>query len=185
MAQTNRERIIQVLKSHADGLCDDCLSRISSVTPRQTVYAICSVVAPEGLISRVKRECPQCQKTKLVNALKGSPPPPYPAPPKKLLPSPPPALPEQTDVLSNYLHEMTQMLRRIDPSAPPNEPFAAWVTRLRRTGVLPRTTADMMHTINAMRVQVVKDRSALLADEWAAVQANWKVLDRWRKGLSV
>jgi hypothetical protein len=43
----------------------------------------------------------------------------------------------------------------------------------------------MMHTINAMRVQVVKDRSALLADEWAAVQANWKVLDRWRKGLSV
>jgi hypothetical protein len=43
----------------------------------------------------------------------------------------------------------------------------------------------MMLTINAMRVQVVKGRSALLADEWAVVQAIWKVLDRWRKGLSL
>lgn len=87
-------------------------------------------------------------------------------------------------MLSDYLHEMATMLRGIDNLAPSREPFAAWVTRFRRTEVLPAKVAAMMLTINAMRVEVVKERSALPADEWSVVQAIWSVLDRWRKGLS-
>jgi len=49
-----------------------------------------------------------------------------------------PDIKEQTDVLSNYLYEMEQMLNRIDKSAPSGEFFAAWVTRLRKTEVLPK-----------------------------------------------
>src|SRR5207302_9195391 len=70
MAQ-NLDRIMGVLRAHPDGMCDDCLSQISSVTPRQTVYAICSVQSRKGVISRAKGVCPQdrCHRTKLVNAL--------------------------------------------------------------------------------------------------------------------
>jgi len=38
--------------------------------------------------------------------------------------------------------------------------------------------------VNAMRVEVVKERKALAADEWAAVQAIRRILDRWKGGLS-
>src|ERR1035437_5203301 len=124
-------------------------------------------------------------RTKLVNALQPHGFPPESQDIKEHTPELPEIM-EQTDVLSNYLHEMEQMLNRIDKSAPSGEylAFAARVTKPRKTEVLPRKIADMMHTINAMRVQVVKGRSALPADEWVVVQAIWKVLDRWRKELS-
>jgi len=99
-------------------------------------------------------------------------------------PDPGGTLKEQTDVLSNYLHEMTQTLRRVDNVAPFREPFAACVTRLRRAELLPKKIAAMMLTINAMRVEVVKDRIVLGTDEWLAVQAIWTVLERWKRSLS-
>ena len=54
------------------------------------------------------------------------------------------ALREQTHVLSDYLHEMTQMLQSLDKAAPRREGLAAGVTRLQRAGVLPRKIAKVM-----------------------------------------
>jgi len=178
---------MQVLTAHPEGICDDCVSKLSGVVPRQTVHAICSAQNRNGAILRERRKCPQdsCHKTKLVNVLVnhsgdgGAVP--------KTLPFPVPdsgALREQTVVLCDHLHAMNEILRRLDNAAHPSEPFAACVTRLRKAGILPGKVAAMMLTINAMRVEVVKERRALPADEWAVVQAIWQVLGRWKMGLS-
>ena len=187
MAQ-NLELIRQSLTLHPEGMCDDCLSQISGVRPRQTVNAICSAESRRGAISRERRECPQdsCHKTKLVNVLAldhsgGGAPGPKTLPPQA---SSSPALREQTDVLSDRLRDMNEMLRQLEKTAPFGEPFVAWVTRLRKTGLLQKKIAAMMLTVNAMRVEVVKERKALPAEEWAVVQAIWRVLDRWKDGLS-
>jgi hypothetical protein len=47
MAQ-NLQRIREALAAHLEGMCDDCLSKISGVVPRQTVYAICSAQSRIG-----------------------------------------------------------------------------------------------------------------------------------------
>lgn len=182
MAQ-NLELIRRAITSHPEGICDDCLSKISGITPRQSVRAICVAESLAGKFSREKRECPQdgCRKIKLVNALATSP------PGNGLAPSkiPTTTLREQTDVLSNCLYDMNEMLRRLDEAAQPGEPFAACVTRLRKDGFLPGKIAAMMLTVNAMRVEVVKGRKALPADEWEAMHAIWRALDRWKKEHAV
>jgi len=209
MAQ-NLEKILRVLRSNPQGMCDDCLSLISGVMPRQTVNQICSVLCQKGKNDRSSRECPQCHKVKLVNVLQlqaESPPSEEPAtlPATNVLSNyhhemtqiirrlqlqaestltfseKSEMLQEQTNVLSNYHHEMTEIIRRLDASAPHHESLVAGVTRLRKEGVLPRKMADMMLTINAMRVEVVKDRSLLPMDEWTVAQLIWRVLDRWRR----
>ena len=60
----------QLLASLASGrrLCDDCLSDIAGVTPRQSVYQACTALRDSGLITRMTDACEACNRSKITNA---------------------------------------------------------------------------------------------------------------------
>ena len=60
----------QLLASLASGrrLCDDCLSDIAGVTPRQSVYQACTALRVSGLITRMTEACEACNRSKITNA---------------------------------------------------------------------------------------------------------------------
>ena len=49
--------------------CDDCLSGLLGIYPRQQVNQICRNLYNRGLIFRDRGECSHCSKTKLVNSI--------------------------------------------------------------------------------------------------------------------
>ena len=53
----NKERIFSFLKKERKGYCDDCLSLILRITPRQQVNQICRKLQYQGLIVREKGVC--------------------------------------------------------------------------------------------------------------------------------
>lgn len=61
----------KLLESLASGrrLCDDCLSEITEVKPRQSVCQACNVLRGKKLISRLTERCEACGRMKIVNAL--------------------------------------------------------------------------------------------------------------------
>ena len=62
------EIVEKFLSEHQNAICDDCLSAILEITPRQRINAICN---REGLRGRIKREkkakCFWCGKDKKVS----------------------------------------------------------------------------------------------------------------------
>ena len=65
---SNADRIIRHLKSIGTPLCDDCLSRILSITSRQQVNQLCRRMADVGTIIRINGFCSGCRGVKIVNA---------------------------------------------------------------------------------------------------------------------
>lgn len=65
---SNKDKILNFLKSKK-GLryCDDCLSKILKITPRQQINRICRMLSERGRINRERGLCSQCSKYKLVN----------------------------------------------------------------------------------------------------------------------
>lgn len=63
-----QEKIVEALSR--EPLCDDCLSEVCSIHPRQQVNQRCSYLLEIGLSTRVKEPCPRCGKYKLVNHVK-------------------------------------------------------------------------------------------------------------------
>lgn len=48
-------------------ICDDCLSNLSGVHPRNTVFKMCNQLSEVSLILRYKGECEHCRKNKNVS----------------------------------------------------------------------------------------------------------------------
>jgi hypothetical protein len=63
------------LMSHLknEPLCDDCLSELTGIEPRQAVNAYCRKLSETGTIIRQRGECSKCRKEKYVNALSKAP----------------------------------------------------------------------------------------------------------------
>ena len=66
----NKGRIFSFLKKERKEYCDDCLSLILRITPRQQVNQICRKLQYQGLIVREKGVCFRCGKHKIVNYLR-------------------------------------------------------------------------------------------------------------------
>lgn len=64
---TNTEKIQKFLKSTSDIYCDDCLSEVLNIQPRQQVNQICNKFKKQGDIKREVKQCSYCSKDKLVN----------------------------------------------------------------------------------------------------------------------
>ncbi|TCP52555.1 hypothetical protein EV586_10936 [Tumebacillus sp. BK434] len=62
---TNKDRILSVMTTAE--ICDDCLSDLSGVHPRQTIYQVCSQLSESSLILRYKGICKRCRKNKIVS----------------------------------------------------------------------------------------------------------------------
>ncbi len=65
----NKEKIINFIKQHKQFYCDDCLSELTGVSPRQQVNQICNKNLDIFDI-REDLECYKCSKTKLTRSLK-------------------------------------------------------------------------------------------------------------------
>lgn len=66
----NKGRIFSFLQKERKEYCDDCLSLILKIIPRQQVNQICRKMQNQGLIVREKGVCFGCSKYKTVNYLK-------------------------------------------------------------------------------------------------------------------
>lgn len=64
---SRQDRLLSILDS-GRRLCDDCLSDISGVKPRQSVRQTCSSLRDSGLITRVTESCEACNRMKITNA---------------------------------------------------------------------------------------------------------------------
>lgn len=66
---TNKQQIIEYLKKNInDYYCDDCLSLTCGISPRQTVYQVCTQLSKESKVLRSKDVCRHCGGIKLVNS---------------------------------------------------------------------------------------------------------------------
>lgn len=67
---TNKDRVLAVMPT--EEICDDCLSDLSGVHPRQTIYQVCNQLLDSSLILRYKSDCTHCRKSKIVSRLPGN-----------------------------------------------------------------------------------------------------------------
>ncbi|KYH30573.1 hypothetical protein [Neomoorella mulderi] len=65
--ETHKEQILKTLSQTAVPVCDDCLAKLTGISPRQTVYQNCSNLANKRLIMRGHGECAFCAKKKIVS----------------------------------------------------------------------------------------------------------------------
>ena len=66
---TTREAILAKLGELGNGLCDDCLSRLTLISPRQAINQNCRQLRTALLITRTLHRCPECGGEKLVNKI--------------------------------------------------------------------------------------------------------------------
>ena len=66
---TIQDRILTALRATA-GLCDDCLSEVTGVTPRQSINAECRLLSSMKALSRTTEDCARCRRPKIVNHLR-------------------------------------------------------------------------------------------------------------------
>jgi hypothetical protein len=66
---TQNEKVIAYLKENERPFCDDCLSEVLGITPRQTINQIARRLASQNMIGRsqTKECCYRCKSDKLVN----------------------------------------------------------------------------------------------------------------------
>lgn len=67
IADTNFEIIYNFLKETKKPYCDDCLSELTNVTPRQQVNTICN--ANQDKINKVRGKCLNCEKVKITRSV--------------------------------------------------------------------------------------------------------------------
>lgn len=64
---SNADEILDFLRSHPSKYCDDCLSKLLNIHPRQQANQICRGLHNEGHIEREKAECSSCSEYKFMN----------------------------------------------------------------------------------------------------------------------
>lgn len=63
----NIEIVLDYIYKAKKGYCDDCLSSLLNITPRQQINQICNRLERDGDIIREKKICPDCNKDKWIN----------------------------------------------------------------------------------------------------------------------
>ena len=61
---THKNDVLNFLIHDEGTLCDDCLSELTNIHPRQAIYQICSSLAAEGHIVRTVALCSACGRNK-------------------------------------------------------------------------------------------------------------------------
>jgi hypothetical protein len=166
--QTNRERILQILQESDKALCDDCLSDLSGVRPRQQVYQICMRLASEGVLTRTDDRCfgPRGENNKLVSRVGQT------IPKKSVLLDQAPNRDRQILVLVAAHTKMNRALDGLDDAPVAREPFAQKLSRLKGRGAVALNIAEMMFMINRFRNRVVKEGERLDIEEWGVFQSG-------------
>jgi hypothetical protein len=69
---TIQTKILAALQ-RSDRLCDDCLSEVTGVSPRQAINQNAHSMAAQMQLSRFKEDCARCGRTKILNRLGTTP----------------------------------------------------------------------------------------------------------------
>jgi hypothetical protein len=67
-SMSHRTAILAALKK-SGALCDDCLSEVTEITPRQTINMTCRSLHSSKTLSRPRETCLRCKRVKIVNRL--------------------------------------------------------------------------------------------------------------------
>jgi len=181
---TSKERIIEVLDSIQDGMCDDCLSEKANVSPRQQANSICREMGKAGILNRRKASCQVCGKAKLVNILKSS------QTNVRLKRTDEPhdtsrISQDPGDELDSKRRQIIQIFNQIDKNKPSAnqrvESFAERLSRLNDKGVIPPNVVAIMRFLNNLRNVVVYDNCKLGRPEIDLFRAAWEIVCDWRK----
>lgn len=65
---SREDRILSILNS-GRRLCDDCLSDITAIKPRQSIYQACTSLRDRRVITRMQESCESCHRFKITNAV--------------------------------------------------------------------------------------------------------------------
>jgi hypothetical protein len=193
---TSEEQIIEVLETRTIGICDDCLSEIAAVKPRQQVNSICrKLQIAGGKLQRVKGECPECKKNKILNSIKGI----------------------ETDLISSdnlYLstiretspqyetiswdaaadldairRHIIEMMNKLDPQKRPSsiavniEQFSEKLKRLEDAEIIPNPVAIIVRMLNSLRNAVVYHECRLGKQERELINQAYQYINLWWTSL--
>ncbi|MFZ0819344.1 MAG: hypothetical protein WAM91_04695 [Candidatus Acidiferrales bacterium] len=179
---TSLDRILESLEKHQLGLCDDCLSRFTNVTPRQQVNTICNGLAQRRTTLRAKENCPICHSLKLVNRL------PDRATAKKV--DEPKTDRKVSESNALFIHDasakidqirrkIVEMLNSVEGIGKREEGLAGRVSRMRDEALLPGSIACMMLTLNSLRNLMVYEGFAPGQNESNVIDSAWAAIQGW------
>ncbi|MDD3925879.1 MAG: hypothetical protein PHT33_04405 [bacterium] len=182
----NRELILETLEVFPKGLCDDCLSGVTNIRPRQQVNQICRLLKEEGTINRHQMVCPHgcSQNKKLINLLKA----------KTVCEFS--ESKSRTDTrtivngcfpahLDDLRRQMIRMLDIIEGDTARGQGFSERISRLRNDKTLPGEIACVMQTINAIRNLVVYEHYMPNQKIEKVISDSWDVLIEWSQDIKV
>jgi|SRR5262249_4082492 len=166
-----KERILEILAADKIAICDDCLSKLAQVTPRQQVNQICRPLSDAKTIERFSGKCEKCGKPKLINKrlIAAS------ISPKK----PTVAVASDLDKRINDIHyELEQLLRKIK-ALPRGTSLNDYIHQLSRDGYIPNHIATLMHAVRRLRNDFAKERVNFTIAVVAALEASWVAIQEW------
>lgn len=67
---TNTDLVLKFIQNNKVSYCDDCLSKILNMYPRQQVNQICNKLKVSGAIHREISQCFNCSKNKILNVVR-------------------------------------------------------------------------------------------------------------------
>jgi hypothetical protein len=189
--ETSRNRIIDALETSPGGLCDDCLSEVAQVFPRQQVNQICRPLFQASTTDRQQRSCPRCDRVKLVNRLVAH------ASTYRNRPRPETSFMVAEQAI-DYAHpgrnryedddaawldgirrKLLDILKSVEGTSAANDGVAKMIARLEDTDALPRVVCCMMRTLNSLRNAVVYEKAALGNHERKVVESAWTSVEEW------
>jgi hypothetical protein len=162
---TSKEKILETLTTRKTTLCDDCLSDLAQVFPRQQVNQICRPLSEAKKIERFRGECDKCKGSKLVNRCLS----------RRTQPTP---TTDRDKRVNDILFELERTLKKIK-QFPEHKDLNDYILELTRQDYLPNRITGMMHAIRKLRNDFIKKRIPLTDAEFAALEANWLAIQEW------
>ena len=181
----NTDQIIEYLEEHEQAICDDCLSEILHITPRQQVNAICRRLQSDGLILRSQGICPSCQRGKLTNRLQAGRPlndQVKALAETRLVPQASRTLASPTvRNIEEIRTHIVRFCRELWKAKTRGEPAhgAGVISALRDKGIVPAHPANMMLTLCALRNCYSYEQLSLGANEMSVIQGAWSIVESW------
>lgn len=171
---TAKERILALLAADNLILCDDCISPLARVMPRQQVNQICRALRDSKVIERRHGTCGNCEKTMLVNKslAVGS------RSPQKLDSYANPI--DRDKRINDIHHQLNQLLRRLKP-LPKYTGLNDHINQLLQENLIPNYVATLMHAVRKLRNDFIKERVHFSDSVFAAFEANWLAIQEWAR----
>ena len=175
MPETNSEKMIELIESVTGPLCDDCISMMTVISPRQTINQRMRQWEKSGKIIRTQSICHKCKKLKKTNQI---------LEPRMILP----VRAEGKDVTSsspNLEEARNQLLRFCKRlweghcSLKSLDGISVLIGDLAEKEILTMHIANMMHTIRCLRNAYVYEDVPLGKRERAILENAWSIIEEW------